>query len=174
MSRFNGIPFKANMQNVGRFNKAVGKEFEELIERSCQAYAAENKALIDKTPEPMRVVRRMNDGAHFTCVFEKKAQPDFKGTLKGGQAIVFEAKFTNSGQIRQDAVTYEQAKCLDLHQALGAECFVLVCFSFESFCRIPWPIWTTMKELYGRKYMTCTEAEIVGKVPFTGSRIMFL
>jgi len=166
--------FKPNRQSIGRFNKAVGKQFEELIEYSCEAYAREGKAAIDKTPEPMRVIRSLNDGAHFTCVFEKKAQPDFKGTLKGGQAIVFEAKYTSNGLIRQDAVTDEQAKCLDLHQQLGAECFVMVCFSFESFCRIPWTIWATMKKLYGRKYITRSEAELIWKLPFTGSRIMFL
>lgn len=148
--------------------------YEELIERSCRLYEEEGLALIEKTPEPMRVVRSMKDNAHFTCVFEKKAQPDFKGTLRGGRAVVFEAKFTDSGQISQSAVTDEQARRLDAHMALGARCFILVSFSFESFCAIPWAVWRDMKQLYGRKYMKCTEAEIVGKVPFTGSRIRFL
>lgn len=160
--------------NTGRMSNMLGHEFETLIAHSCAMYAEEGEALIDKTPEPMRVVRSMNDGAHFTCVFTKKAQPDFKGTLKGGRAIVFEAKYTDEGRIRQDAVTDEQAKALDIHQKLGAKCFVLVCFSFESFCCIPWMTWRAMKELYGRKYLTCSEAEIIGKVGFTGSRILFL
>ena len=161
-------------QITGRMNKERGRLLEELIENSCRLYEAEGKALIEKTPEPMRVVRKMNDGAHFICVFEKKAQPDFKGTLKGGRAVVFESKYTTAGQIGQSAVTDEQAKRFDQHQALGALCFVLVSFSLDSFCAIPWTIWREMKERFGRKYIKCSEAEIIGRVPFTGSRILFL
>ena len=148
--------------------------FEQLIEQSCRLYAEEGAALIEKTPEPMRVIRSMKDNAHFVCIFEKKAQPDFKGTVKGGQSVVFEAKYTDAGRIEQSAVTDMQANCFDRHMALGAKCFVLVSFSFESFCAVPWEIWRDMKERYGRKYLKCTEAEIIGKVPFTGSRIRFL
>lgn len=159
---------------TGRMNKMRGKLLEQIIETSCRQYAEEGKASIEKTPEPMRVVRRMNDNKHFICVFEKKAQPDFKGTLAGGRAVVFEAKHTEDGQIEYKAVTDEQGKKLDEHQALGALCFVLVSFSLESFCCIPWDTWKNMKAIYGRKYIKCSEAEVVGRVPFTGSRILFL
>jgi len=155
-------------------NKERGRLLEQIIETSCRLYEEEGKALIEKTPEPMRVVRKLNDGAHFVCVFEHKAQPDFKGTLAGGRAIVFESKFTDSGKISQSAVTDEQAKRFDQHQALGAMCFILVSFSLDSFCVIPWDTWRDMKAVYGRKYIKCSEAEIIGRVPFTGSRILFL
>ena len=161
-------------QIIGRISHDRGRMFEEIIERSCRLYEEEGKALIEKTPEPMRVVRSMKDNSHFICIFEKKAQPDFKGTLYGGRAIVFEAKYTDAGQINQSAVTDAQAKRLNQHMELGALCFVLVCFSLESFCAIPWAVWRDMKYHYGRKYLKCTEAEIIGRVPFTGSRIMFL
>ena len=158
----------------GKINRERGHMFEKLIERSCRLYEDEGKALIEKTPEPMRVVRSMKDNAHFICIFEKKAQPDFKGTLCGGRAIVFEAKYTDAGQISQSAVTETQAERLNRHMELGAVCFVLVCFSLESFCAIPWTVWRDMKRHFGRKYLKCSEAEIIGRVPFTGSRIMFL
>ena len=48
-------------------NNARGKLLEQLIENSCRLYEEEGKALIEKTPEPMRVVRKLNDGAHFIC-----------------------------------------------------------------------------------------------------------
>jgi len=155
-------------------NKERGRLLEQIIETSCRWYEEEGKAQIEKTPEPMRVVRKLNDGAHFICVFEKKAQPDFKGTLAGGQAVIFESKFTDAGKIEQSAVTEQQAKRFDQHFKLGAKCFILVSFSLDSFCVIPWEVWREMKERYGRKYIKCSEAEIIGRVPFTGSRILFL
>ncbi len=155
-------------------SKERGRLLEQIIETSCRQYAEDGVALIEKTPEPMRVIRRLNDNHTFLCIFEKKAQPDFKGTLAGGRAVVFEAKYTDHGQINQDAVTDEQAKCFERHHALGAVCFVLVSFSLDSFCRIPWTAWRDMKQVYGRKYIKCSEAEIVGRVSFTGSRILFL
>ena len=161
-------------QVTGRMNNARGKLLEQLIENSCRLYEEEGKALIEKTPEPMRVVRKLNDGAHFICVFEKKGQPDFKGTIAGGRAVVFESKYTEAGRISQSAVTDEQAKRFEQHHALGAYCFILVGFSLDSFCAIPWEIWREMKERYGRKYIKCSEAEIIGRVPYTGSRILFL
>ena len=161
-------------QVTGKMNKARGKLFEELIEASCRQYDLEGKGQIEKTPEPMRVLQRMNDNHHFICAFEKKAQPDYKGTLNGGRAVVFEAKYTDEGRISQSAVTNDQAKRLERFHNYGAMSFVLVSFSFESFCRIPWTVWRDMKQKFGRKYLTCNEAEIIGKVPFTGSRILFL
>jgi recombination protein U len=122
----------------------------------------------------MRVIRKPNYGAHFICVFEHKAQADLKCILAGGRAVVFESKFTDAGKISQSAVTDEQAKRFDQHQALGAMCFILVSFSLDSFCVIPWDVWRNMKAAYGRKYIKCSEAEIIGRVPFTGSRILFL
>ena len=159
-------------------NNARGKLLEQLIENSCRLYEEEGKALIEKTPEPMRVVRKLNDGAHFICVFEKKGQPDFKGTLAGGRAVVFESKYTDAGRISQSAVTDEQAKRFEQHHALGAYCFILVGFSLDSFCVIEHEVFGLV--LVGeavcliRKYIKCSEAEIIGRVPYTGSRIMFL
>ena len=111
-------------QVTGRMNNARGKLLEQLIENSCRLYEEEGRALIEKTPEPMRVVRKLNDGAHFICVFEKKGQPDFKGTIAGGRAVVFESKYTEAGRISQSAVTDEQAKRFEQHHALGAYCSI--------------------------------------------------
>jgi recombination protein U len=88
------------------------------------------------------------------CVNEKKAQPDFKGTLHGGRSVVFEAKHTDKDRIQQSCVTDEQAKRLNKHEKLGALTFVLVSFGMAEFYRIPWCDWKCMKELFGRKYVS--------------------
>ena len=157
----------------GKINHANGKMFETLIEASCRWYEDMGRASIEKTPEPMRPIKRLS-GGKFVAVFEKKAQPDFKGTLNGGRAIAFEAKHTEDGQIEQKQVSDEQSRRLCALQAQGALCYVLVSFSFESFCMIPWDIWREMKTMYGRKYLKRSEAEIIGQVRFDGSRIHFL
>ena len=157
----------------GKVNHANGKLFETLIEASCRWYEDEGRAAIEKTPEPMRPIKRLS-GGQFIAVFEKKAQPDFKGTLNGGRTIAFEAKHTDAGRIDQKQVSDEQWKRLCTFQERGALCFVLVSFSFESFCMIPWDIWRDMESIYGRKYLKRSEAEIIGRVNFDGSRIHFL
>ena len=83
-------------------------------------------------------------------VYTKQAQPDYKGTLKGGRAVVFEAKHTASGRIEQSRVTPEQTAALNIHAFMGAQCFVLVSFSFEAFYRVPWDVWRDMPEKFGK------------------------
>ena len=103
----------------GKVNHANGKMLETLIEASCRWYEDMGRASIEKTPEPMRPIKRLS-GGQFIAVFEKKAQPDFKGTLAGGRTIAFEAKFTDEGQIEQKQVSDEQCRRLNALQARGA------------------------------------------------------
>lgn len=144
------------MQGVNRLrgarNKANGQDFEKIIEQACEYYSDRGVAEIEKTPEPMKVIGSQG-GGKFTSVYEKKAQPDFKGTLKGGRSIVLEAKVTTTGKLEQSVVTEEQGKRLDRHERAGAACYVLVSFGFILFYRIPWAVFKRMKELFGRKYI---------------------
>ncbi len=123
------------------------------MKRRAIITASRGIAEIAKTPEPMRPIQSLGRGK-FIAIFEKTAQPDYKGTLKGGGAIVFEAKHTDADRLQQSAVTEEQAKRLDRHSRLGAECFVIVSFGFERYFKVPWEVFRDMKARYGRKYIT--------------------
>lgn len=147
-----------NAQIKGIRNHDNGRAFENIILAACERYRIEGKADIDKTPEPMSIIKNMGQGK-FMAHFAKKAQPDFQGTLAGGQSICFEAKHTESAQIQQSAVTDEQAKVLSRKEKLGAECFVLVSFGFKAYYKIPWNVWENMKENFGHKYMKPEEIE---------------
>ena len=138
---------------TGRRNRAAGEMFEKIIENACRAYSRAGIAEIEKTPEPMKPLGRHNDRGQFIACFVKRAQPDYKGTLKGGRAVVFEAKHTDTGKMQRGAITSEQEKRLNLHETLGAECFVLVSFGMMEYFRIPWAEFRDMKEKYGRKYI---------------------
>ena len=109
----------------------------------------------------------------FTACYTKKAQPDYKGTLKGGRSVVFEAKHTSGDRLEQSVVTDDQRKRLDRHMALGAECFVMVSFGFREFFKVPWAIFRAMKEHYGRKYIKPEDVQEY-KVKYIGGVLRFL
>ena len=142
----------------GMRNRAQGKFFEQRIDAALARYDRLGLATVEKTPEPMRPIKRLTEG-RFVAVFEKPAQPDYKGTLKGGRAVVFEAKHTSTGQMEQSRVTADQAKRLDRHQALGALCFVVAGFGQEDVFRVPWEVWRDMKAAFGRKYVKPIDLE---------------
>lgn len=140
----------------GRMSKAKGKLFEERLDAAFEYYKRNGFAIIEKTPEPMRPTKSLG-GGKFVAFFERKAQPDYKGTLKGGRTVLFEAKYTDSDRMEKSRVQKGQEEYLDKHQKLGARCYVLAGFgSGEVYC-IPWDVWQDMKDLYGRKYVKETD-----------------
>lgn len=140
-------------QLQGKLSRAKGKHFEELIDRSLDYYRERGFADIEKTPEPMKVLRRLDHGRFVAC-FEKKAQPDYKGIIKGGREILIEAKYTDSDRIEQNRVGDLQSKYMNRHQRLGARCYVLVGFRTGNAYRLPWDTWLNMKCSFGRKYVS--------------------
>lgn len=146
LNRVNSIRARA----AGAKAKNNGQQFEALLERACLRYKVLKKAYIEKTPEPMKPLDRPDPYGHFKAVYTKAAQPDYKGTLKGGRSIVFEAKHTDANRIEQARVTEEQTVALERHERLGALCFILVSFRFENFYVVPWKVWHDMPGYFGK------------------------
>lgn len=140
-----------------RMNRRQGAEFEKMIEAACDFYRARSVADVEKTPEAMKPIKKLERG-QFLAVYTKKAQADFKGFLMGGRAVAFEAKHTDTGRLDQDKVTEEQTARLERAWAYGCHTFVLCSFSDRAFFRVPWNIWRDMKALFGHKYITPQEA----------------
>ena len=136
----------------GKVSKAKGKRFESEIDFAFSWYHEKGVAYIEKTPEPMRPVKSLG-GGRFEAFFEKKAQSDYKGTIKGGRSVIFEAKYTDSDRMEQSRVTLEQSEYIEQHYQLGAFCFILAGFGTGNVYRIPWEDWRNMKALFGRKYV---------------------
>lgn len=149
------IPPQPNPKNrrKGLVNRANGKRFEERIDSSFAYYAHTGYALVDKTPEPMKVLKRMQGGKFIAC-FSKKAQPDYKGTIKGGRTVMFEAKYTTQSRLHSDVVSADQSEYLTKATELGARCYVLAGFEPGEVYRIPWETWASMKQRFGRMYVT--------------------
>ena len=121
----------------------------------------------------MKPLGPKNHKGQFLACYTKQAQPDYKGTLKGGRAVVFEAKHTDDDRIEFNRLTKEQRDDLEHHHKLGAIAFVLVSMGMTSCFRVPWPVWRDMAATYGRKYMTRAELEPY-KVPVVAGYVKFL
>ena len=153
---------EARRQWQGQKSRAMGKMFEDRLDRSFAYYKAKGFALVEKTPEPVKVLSRPDKYQRFTACFAKAAQPDYKGTIKGGRTVVFEAKFTwgQDQRIQQDAVKKGkdgedgQVEYLDRYESLGARCYIVAGFASGAVFRVPWDVWKNMKTLFGRKYVT--------------------
>lgn len=150
----------AKRQLMGKTAKAQGRLFEGRLDAAFAHYKDTGFAIIEKTPEPMRPIQSLG-GGKFVAFFEKKAQPDYKGVIKGGRAVMFEAKFTSTGKMEQGRVLPGQADYLDWHQALGARCYVLAGFASGAVYRFPWDAWRQMKQIFGRKYIAESDVAII-------------
>lgn len=168
-------PESAAASRCGRQNRSEGAEFEKLIERSCEIYRAKGLAYIEKTPEPFRVISAPNARGQFIGYYEKQAQPDFKGTLLHGQSVVFDAKATSTDRIPMSALSDEQVKSLETHNAMGALAAVLMSYGFKRFYFMPYSLFMSAKELNGHKYWTADECgEITRELHLCGWRLNFL
>lgn len=165
-----GINPKRQFQ--GATNRAMGKVLEHYIMAACSYYESKGIAKIEKTPEPMRVIRRL-DGGKFIACFDHAAQPDFKGELYGGRAVVFEAKYSDVPKIQQSRITTKQWKDMETHHQMGALCFILVSVEMQRFYCVDWEIWRDMKSIYGRKYLKELDMSEM-RVPFENGIIKFL
>lgn len=160
-----------NVGYTGARSRAEGEGFESIIDNACAYYRSIGLADIEKTPEPMRPIGSPDRAGRFLACYTKQAQPDYKGILKGGRAINFEAKHTDSDRLTFDRVLTAQALRLSRTEALGGVAFVLCSFSGRAFYRVPWAVWKDMKRLFGRKYITPADlAEY--RVPFAAPGVL--
>lgn len=163
------------MKSVGALKaNRNGKYFEKLIEISCLWYLKMRIADIKKTPEPMRPVAVLDrKRGHYKAIYTKAAQPDFTGTIKGGRAILFEAKHTERTNLPFDRISKEQEKDLNMKNELGALCLVLISFKAKNFYAVPWDFFC-MKKINSSK-KSLNEIDIAEwKIKFEDGRLKFL
>ena len=93
---------KAQRQWQNKINNAQGHIFEQCIKTACLIYAELGRARVEKIPEPFMVTSK-GAGGNFAGRFTALAQPDFQGTMAGGQSVVFEAKYTTTDRMKREA-----------------------------------------------------------------------
>lgn len=150
----------------GLINNKNGSLFESEIIGGCMAYNLQERAFIEKTPEPFKVSKPLENG-FFKGRFTSKSQPDFKGTLRNGLSIVFEAKYTSTDKIRADVLTENQMECLEKHYKLGAITGVVIGIQ-DQFFFVPWKLWRLVYEQYRRQYLRPEDIQAY-RVKFNGN-----
>lgn len=148
-----------------------GRDFETAILQGCEYYKSIGRAAINKVNEPYIVTKRMDKG-YFVGRHTGKAEPDFKGVLKGGRAVAFEAKSTQKSRIQKSALTPAQSDWLTEQDTLGAYTFVAVNIRDKCY-NIPFIIWDRMKEIYDKKYLMPDDIKEY-EVDYDGSTVKFL
>lgn len=128
-----------------------GRIFEDAIMEGCRRYATEGRAIVNKVYEPYRCIKILQDGK-FVGQFTGRAEPDFKGVLKDGRAIAFEAKSTGKSRIQRNVLTEEQMEWLEAQQTMGALAFVCIQIRNQFFA-VPWHIWRDMKSIFNKKFL---------------------
>lgn len=159
---------------IGSRSRASGEYFEGMISAACQFYEEKGISVIEKTPEPMRVLKPYDrKRGQFICCFAKQAQPDFKGVLMDATMVLFDAKHTDKGKIMRSVVTQEQEDCFERYMKLGAMCFLVVSIGLDKFYRVPWVVFRDMKKLYGHKHMDEKDLEPY-KIKYSNGVLRFL
>lgn len=112
--------------------KNAGNAWEDQVKQECVMVEMRRQGKIDKLPDPVSIQSRGEDGKVLGFAM-KREFADFAGTLKGGQAIFFEAKTTleanrwplaalrDKGKKGQQ---HSQLEILAAHRRMGAIAFV--------------------------------------------------
>lgn len=151
----NEIVKRSKKSFAARKALGYGKNFEKLIESACDYYRDRGVADIVKVDEPFRVLKLYGKG-QFKGQFTRNANPDFEGTLKGGQSICFEAKYTSQRRMTKSVISDKQEEVLNYKSALGA--VVGVCVGIvDRYFFVPWEVWANMEEIYGKKSVSADD-----------------
>ena len=137
-----------------------GSRFESLIEKACDRYRKEGLAIIYKNSEPLRPSGKFGKGGMISAYYQKKSVPDFTGVLKGGQAIMFEAKhIIGKPSIPFNRLQEHQEQYLIDFEAMGAQSYVLIGFDMTDFYKIPIDDYLNFKANNGKKSLNKNEIE---------------
>lgn len=137
-----------------------GSRFEALIEKACERYRKEGLAIIYKNSEPLRPSGKFGKGGMISAYYQKKSVPDFTGVLKGGQAIMFEAKHVSGKPSMPFSRLQEhQEKYLINFENMGAQSYVLIGFDMTDFYMIPIDDYLNFKANNGKKSLNKNEIE---------------
>lgn len=145
-----------------RATRAEGRMFEESILRACEVYKANGTAVINKVPEPRRVVGRTGGRSSLMiCCNEKKSDPDFEGSVSpDGRCIIFDAKATHKDRMEKIVLTEHQREIMEAHFACGSDCYIAISFDFKAYYFLPYALWRDMKEVFGRQYILPEDEQI--------------
>lgn len=100
-----------------------GQVFENLINITNKIYINQGRAIINKRPTPVKVLKSKGTRV-LSGFYEEKSTVDYDGLYKG-RAIVFEAKSTKQKSLPLSIIADHQIKYLDAAEKQGAISFLI-------------------------------------------------
>ncbi|RHW33855.1 Holliday junction resolvase RecU [Oceanobacillus profundus] len=101
-----------------------GQAFEIELNYTNQLYKNKGRALINKRPTPVKVLKSKGTRV-LSGFFEEKSTVDYDGVYQG-RSIVFEAKSTNEKRLPFSIIQDHQVRYLDHAEKQGAVSFLIV------------------------------------------------
>lgn len=129
-----------------------------MIEQANGLYDLKKFARVTKSNEPITVTRIIK-GQIRAGFFASKSDPDYSGTLSGGQSVVFEAKHSSGTNIPFEQVKPHQERELLKHKRLGSKSFILISFHFKRFYKVDIDDWVKLKDEVGKKSLNEKDLE---------------
>lgn len=150
---------------IGKARRSNGQAWETWLERFFANQQNRFGHVIEKTPEPMKVLSSARSGK-FTACFVKRAQPDFKGVLRGitaemrGRACVLEAKSSQGKSIAFSLVQEHQLTALFRYWEAGACAGIIISLNNRTdFFLIPLSDWFRLPTVLGKKSANVEDLE---------------
>ncbi|MCM3396461.1 Holliday junction resolvase RecU [Oceanobacillus profundus] len=101
-----------------------GQPFELALTYTNQIYQNQGRALINKRPTPVKVLKSKGTRV-LSGFFDEKSTVDYDGVYQG-KSIVFEAKSTNEKRLPFSIIQDHQVKYLESAEKQGAVSFLIV------------------------------------------------
>ena len=145
------------MKDIRYANRGQG--LENFMKFANERYKQKGEAFIHKNATEFIPIRN-GMGRIVNVKVEEKATVDFLGRYKH-YPVAIEAKNSNEGSIRWDAVQPNQADDMeDFCREPGTIGLVVVSFNLERFFAIPWEVWSQAYEIRVRKNDRKTDVTI--------------
>lgn len=146
-----------------------GKGWEQLLEMYHARYEAQGRAVVIRTPPPMRILRAIKPG-QFLAVYSSAGPPDYMA-LAGGVAFLVEAKECNAERWALKNLHPHQGMRLDQWEAQGGRGAVLLHHVRSSSAWVlPWyrlsPIWNRWHEKHSKGQRAASGTASLGRADF--------
>lgn len=135
-------------------NRGVG--WERMLEGWHDTYRRDQRAVVFRTPPPVKVLSRVTGGGEFRACFRSDGPPDYAGVVAGGgpkgpfgmamggRPVAFDAKDCEGPRWPFSALERHQARDLEGWQVAGGTAFVALRLGEVGWV-LPWtrlgPLW---------------------------------
>lgn len=150
-----------------------GKAWEQHLEMYHARYEAQGRAVVIRTPPPMRILRKASGGTFVAC-YEKEGPPDYV-LLTNGSPVMIEAKECSGPRWALKNLHEHQAtRMTQWSKQSGLSAVILHHKPSKTYWTLPWerlrPVWERwhMQKQLGRKAASGSASLGLGELSMIG------